>query len=211
METPRIDISALPEEEKTPAWNVGTMLSSLDGYADDFEADLVLFDNARGIKGPTPKINEMINRWPFIAARDGGMAIYHFGKVIEVLRASMRSTPTIQARVSHDLIKEAWKEFRTAFPLYDKIRHAIAHAGEIISNADENAINGEIDIPGAFRGKVTNGMFISNLVGRNFTTTFEREIISYSISSETATTLRRIERKIFDAFADACHQRQPLR
>lgn len=182
-----------------------SLLSDLNAYCQDFIAALALFDSCDQLRKAYPAARGAISLWPFIAARDGGMTIYHFGKVLDALRASLKGAPELRSATNHDALRDAAKSFTAAFPLYAKMRHAIAHAGDMRVPASEkrNAIVGDIDLGSIKLHNEDNSgtSTISNtLMGRTFGNTFEGEYVTYSISSESLQSLQDVKGLTYSAF-----------
>ena len=68
--------------------------------------------------------------WMFVAARNGGMTIYHFGRAKEGLHVSLGTTPTLRAMLDKAQLRRASKLFDKTFPTFIQMRHAIAHSEE---------------------------------------------------------------------------------
>jgi hypothetical protein len=66
-----------------------------------------------------------------IAARDGALNVYHFGKTLDAIKSFAPRCPAAAFTVSMIDLDNASKQFNEAFPNIDIIRHAIAHAGEL--------------------------------------------------------------------------------
>ncbi len=130
------------------------------------------------------------------------MTIFHFGKVLKLVR-SLKTAPVLRSKIRIDTLRQCGKDFETAFPLYQQIRDAIAHAGEFLQaeQLKRHAIKGEIIIDGLYEGYVGQGNFISNLSGRKFGTTFEGAYITYSVSEETHSELVAIKDRVYEAYA----------
>jgi len=187
----------------------------LDGYLDDFEAALSLFDNACNWqlqhKEDRTRAN-LIGQWQWIAARDGGMTIYHLGSVMDAIRASFKECETFRAKLGHDCFRGATKKLKNEFPLYIKVRHAISHSGEIHSSPGSreiNSVSGAVDIPGFIKqDEGANCTVIAKgLVGRNYYNSFEGQVISYEISSDSLQKLTAI-RNLFVAGFNGVDERR---
>jgi hypothetical protein len=65
------------------------------------------------------------------------MTVFHFGKSLLAIRTSMKKSPTIQAEVDHNALREAAKLLERDFPNYDLARHAAGHRAEAMASLEE--------------------------------------------------------------------------
>src|SRR6516165_4698948 len=63
-----------------------------------------------------------LGAWKSMAARDGALAIYHFGQALAAISPWLHKCPTVSARLDHPAVRLARKAFRAALPSYDAIR-----------------------------------------------------------------------------------------
>jgi hypothetical protein len=114
-----------PAAERDANDHLELLLSKLDTYAQDFQAAIALFElaerelatlRAQLERTRTPQLNYtalMRMRWQFIAARDGAMTIFHFGKTMEAIRSSaLRECPTVRSLVQKQPLRNADNLFR---------------------------------------------------------------------------------------------------
>jgi len=175
----RIDCDPEEQEEILIAEN---HLDRLVKYAEDFSAALSLFNFCNQFH------HRLTGEWLFVAARDGAMTIYHIGKTMELTRAAIKRAPSLAAMVLEEPLSEAGKKYRTSFPTFEKMRHAVSHSSELFRDRDSHAKNsfsgsyndGYIAIENSHRVVVAN-----SLLGRKYTNTIDGKIISYEISEPT--------------------------
>lgn len=169
-------------EEQEEARIVEDHLGRLVRYAEDFSAALSLFNFCDRFD------RSLTGNWSFVAARDGAMTIYHIGKTMELTRAALKRAPTLAGLALRDPLSEAGKKYRSSFPTFEKMRHAVSHSSELYQNKEkhtQNAFSGDYDdgfisLEGVSRAVVSN-----SLLGRKYTNTIDGKIISYEISAAT--------------------------
>jgi hypothetical protein len=133
------------------------------------------------------------------------MSIYHFGKAVENISASLRECPTIRGRVDHVSRRTTLKKLRALFPEFEDMRHSVAHAGELMEDADtaeRHSIQGPLS-HGRIEigpGKVILRNCFTGSTGREFMNTFEGKIQTYEISSTTHAALTKIMNEFYSAF-----------
>ncbi|RVG68165.1 hypothetical protein [Sinorhizobium meliloti] len=206
---PSFKLSTIPEEEHEIATHLSFLLYKLHTYAEDFLSGLLLFDNVGTLaERAGPEYERIVSKWLFIAARDGAMTIFHYGKVLHLIRSSMGKCPAFRSRVDVDALRQCARDFDAAFPLYIQIRNAIAHAGEMLQleKQKQHSISGAIDIPGFIKGFLNEATLNANIVGRDFGYTFEGAYITYSVSHENYSKLLEIKNGAFEAFSSAAEK-----
>jgi hypothetical protein len=192
----------LPDSEVKFAHDIMSMVDAIRSYCEEFFAALLLFENCKDFKSHDVIVSRSLKSLPFLAARDGAMTIYHFGKVLHLIRGSFHLAPTLVKLVDTKILKEITKDFERDFPLYMKMRNAIAHAGENLNPSKNHGIEGPINIPGVLKANIAGNIVISSsLSGRMFMYTFENRVVSYSISHESLIKLCDIAEKLKNAFS----------
>jgi hypothetical protein len=147
---------------------------------------------------------DTLSGWQKMAARDGALTIYHFGKTIDAIWQSLPSCPALMTLVNESALRQASKEFRTNFPRYEAIRHVIGHTAEFSATPaqkEAHSIKGPWESPHVkiFGGARTQ--FSGNLYDRTYYVTFEGEVHGYEISMTTGDRLRDTKAKIHNSFA----------
>lgn len=201
---PLFNTLALPEEERLPAFKHIAYLGGLWTSVCEFNAALDLFDFCLN----TPSANR---QWQLIAATDGAWSIYNFGLTMQNFRAGIGSIPTLCSWVDHDKLRSAQRQFQSAFPAYESIRHALAHSPDLDKTEDRRERNYYI---GPFKsdgmiipeGSNTRIMIKKSLLGRVFQTTFEGRLLQYEISQESRDKLVEIKDKVHSALARAIQE-----
>lgn len=194
MLIPSISSNNMPEEERGTAHLFSHALSDLQRYITDFAAAISLMD----IPVPEPKPNSddhtTIIQWHFIAARDGAMSVYHFGKTLHALHSSYGSLlPTLWKAVDTNQFKIAWRLFDSQFPHIDLIRHAVAHSGELTrtpKDYEQNVVTGAYTGHGIKMGAGASATF-TFLSNRTFVISIEKKVLAIEISMATLAKMDR--------------------
>lgn len=209
----------LPEVERDGASAIGSALSSLEWYIKTFRSALSLFDfSQRHVTLLVEKIkenrddrtardeHEMMREWPFVAARDGAMTIYHFGRARDGIHETLGSCPVLRGRVDIKKLREASKLFSENFPDYVDIRHAVAHREETKHTPKaikRHALRG-VNVPGLVETNNNLTMiFTGNLIGRNFTSAWEGKLLSYEVSGAVIIKMEAVRSAYYEAFQAA--------
>jgi hypothetical protein len=142
--------------------------------------------------------------WQHMAARDGALQIYHFGKAIEKSRGQLNNVPSVRAFVDLRKLRTAARLFVSYFPNHALIRDACAHslyefapsASAFRSHAPD-----AIDIPGVAKGR---GIFITNTIcGNRYIVTKDKKVASYEISKSTYGNLEAVRVYFISGFDQA--------
>jgi hypothetical protein len=211
---PDIYQSLLPQAERDDAHRFSSGLHDLSRWVGSFEAAVALFESAAALLGPVREREKAVGvgkeegtvlEWQHIAARDGAMSIYHFGKMFEASRASIGKMPTVLAKHDKMLSRQARKLFEQHFPNFLDIRHAVAHSAELTKDQaafDKNAFTGSYSGPGLKIEAGAKNNIVMGLTGTTFATTHEGRILTYDITRATLDTLGRVLLTYFSAFAE---------
>jgi hypothetical protein len=158
-ETFLLDMLALPGDEHDGAYAVQYALSSLQSYADEFNAAVELFNSAQqqhmaefaasrrasrlsAERENHRKRSRIFRSWRFIAARSCCLDIYHFGAAMDGITTSLTfHTPTLKSLVDMQKCREAKKLFKKSFPHAEAMRHIVAHAAELTETKDMIKVN----------------------------------------------------------------------
>jgi len=135
---------------------------------------------------------QIYDRWHFIAARDGAVTIFNFGRSMEGIRASLRKCPSLNAIIDQDALSASTRMLRDRFPRFDGMRHTVAHAAEFSHTEEARADH------------AAGNLFISSsLFGREFTATFDGKVVSYEISMDSFEVLKAVALMFISAFRPA--------
>lgn len=172
----------------------------------DFEAALALFEYSGVLMATQPQspTARWARQWQFIAGREGALTIYHLGKIIENIGANFPRCPTVLNLIDRDALRTARRRMDELFPKFVALRHAVAHAAELMRDAETtkaNAVTGPIEIaPGFIIGEGMKVFISSGLINREFTCTIDGEAQSYEIGRSTLDGLTEVRIEIYTAF-----------
>jgi len=145
----------------------------------------------------------LLIEWLMIAARDGAMSIYHFGKVWQAIPALVKKCPVVDALVDPQDLRAVGRAFETGFPHWAAVRKGVAHSGDFAkdrANTDQHGITGEIDLPG-IKGENLRGTYFSgSLLRRNFTASVDGKMVSYEVSGATVAKLADVRDAVWAIF-----------
>lgn len=202
----------IPESEREAVSIIQSWLFMLDGFVVDFYAALEIFDFANmrfkaGIDGLTLNkksnidglpINKppnlvippnIFSRWNFIAARSGAMTLREFQITMATIKGGAVLAPSLYEQVDIKKIRITEKLFNSRFPRTRVLRNQAGH----VASSTIRQIN-------SHRERGRGPLFLHNLVGRRYETTYEGEILSYELSVENLNKLNDVKLRIFECF-----------
>ena len=194
---PRISTSFFPDREAEAIGHLSLALSSLNSYVINFEAALALFDFCGAIRAasgvpPQGPLSDriMLMSWRFLAARDGAMTIFHFGKTLQAIRRfGFSNCPTFKAKLDHAQLRIGEKLFRQWFPDFEKVRHSVAHSAELSRDSKSHMRNS------------VRGVLIRDVLNeRNFQNSYAGRVLSYDIDTTTLLHLKSVRNRVYAAF-----------
>jgi hypothetical protein len=208
---PQIDRGRIPADQMAAFLHVSQLLAELGLYERRFLLAVYLYEYSQTagweLRDDWEKMEWSLwttGGWQQIAARDGALTIYHFGRAIEGLRESFRPCPALSDQVDHLKIKHAYKVFKSAFPDFIEIRAAVAHVADFSGTTQKKFFH---SVKGLFKTKwfsSTNpdGLtwLAGNMNGNTFAVTLEGKAYTYDLSLQNAERIRGIKLQIFSAF-----------
>jgi hypothetical protein len=201
---PQIDLKIAPEEEHGNLRLLNFNLNEILRFVDQFGSALHLFDYCSMQESIIPSQPAgVFFRWKLITCRDAAMSIYHFRNVIEGAHNLANQSPYVGPKLNTDLLDEAHSKFERWFPDYAKMRHAVAHAGELAKNkgkSKQHWFSGDHKEPGLEIENSTGILVQDSLLDRRFTSTFKGKIVHCDMSPETFMRLRDIGDCFYRAF-----------
>lgn len=221
---PIIDRNRIPESEHPALLHLIELLGSLGQYERRFKHALLLFDlcaNENHNLASQVEAGELsfahldaatntLSGWQMIAAREGAMAIYHFGHALIAIAAGLNTCPTLMTFVDHAAFRLARKRFEAAYPKYDAIRHVVSHVAEFSKTITERQKHSIKGVFKALFGRVgiemtdpaASHQFSDNLYDRTYCVTYEGKVHSYEISEKTLNSLIDVRKQVYSAFED---------
>ena len=183
---PRISASFLTGQEAEEADHLDILLSALDGYVRNFADALGLFDFSLA---ESEDRENPLGRWMFIAARDAGVTIYHFGVILDAIHKRIDTCLTLVPQLDRQALSRAAEAFAHRFPTQEAARNAISHAAELIESPPE------------LRRNISGNLFVRNsLLGRKLTMTHRGKLLEVDISDVSLDHLTEILNLVFAAF-----------
>jgi len=212
---PEIDRGRIPADQMAAFLHVSQLLAELSLYERRFLLAVYLYEYCQTAgwelgENDWQKLEWSLwttGGWQQIAARDGALTIYHFGRAIEGLRESFRPCPALSDQVDYDKIRQAYKDFKSAFPHFIEIRAAVAHVADFSGTAREKLKH---SVKGIFKTKWFSSpdpeavtWLPGNMNGHTYAVTFKGNVYTYDLSLENAEKLRGIKLQIFSALEAA--------
>jgi hypothetical protein len=219
---PQINRDRIPKSEHPALFHILDLLGSLGRYEQRFKLALKLFDlccteNSDLVsqmeRGQISFVlldlqTNTLSGWRLLAARDGALAIYHFGQALIAIASNLRTCPTLCACVDHSAIRLARHSFVATFPNYSAVRHAVSHIADFsttLAEREKHSIKGpwkgnfgrvgiELKDEGALH------RFEDNLYDITYCITFEGAVHQIEISNITLDVLSKIKNNTYTAF-----------
>jgi hypothetical protein len=203
------------ERQKRIQFYLHCSLRDMHGHLRDFWHAITVFDHAYAASEVLPPgrvyssswhAGWMYQGWLFLACRDGAQSIYHFRKSMDAANGHLFRLPPFSDICDRALLGQANDVFSAAFPDFEKMRHAVAHAGELLRSEraiEENSFKKPIDVPGLLN--VSNPESLvgapGGLVGRTFHASIAGEMYNYELSQTSLETLC----EVYRLFVSAIH------
>ncbi|WP_143435244.1 hypothetical protein [Henriciella aquimarina] len=206
IDVPSLPTKRLPEAERQDVLFLSRKFNDMVKYTKNFYADVGLFEECLfAARKATRENRDLLSRYPFVAARDGAMTIYHFAKALDNANGAAFRVPTIARLVDKNLLKDARKLLEDTFPLHVALRHAVAHAAELASNPEkekDRALSGPYEGLGIkIEHEQATATIEEGLSNRTFFTTHQGQILSYDITKSSADALVEATRTFMSAFS----------
>lgn len=215
---PRLSFSDVPDGDQEAWSSVANNLRNLGSNTLKFWAALHLFANSQHHQaviveqgGGWGKFDsashdayQLWSAWQFMAGRDGAMTIYHFGVALEATRQSLGLCSTMSAKIDHQRFRAAAKEFRTFFPTYEKMRHAVAHISDQSKSPNkrqEHEVRGDKSVPGLVSVSGNSTMTLTEgFNNQTFAMSWEGEFLTYDLAQASLDKLDEVRATIWSLF-----------
>lgn len=200
-----------PVEERDGLRDLATNLNSLFGYVNDLRAAVDLFQTsmdefmAMHRAGKSAE-SERFSGWKGIAARDGAMTLYHFGKVWTDIPGQIARSPTLAKLVDREALKAGGNAFENGFPQWAGIRKGVAHRGDFGKSAarrKEHSVTSALKLPGVDIVPTGGTYFTNSIVDSTYFCTVEGKVVQYDVTPETANRLQSVFNAICAPIEDA--------
>ncbi|MFN0043496.1 MAG: hypothetical protein ACKVSF_09840 [Alphaproteobacteria bacterium] len=208
---PEINRSRIPAEQMPTFRHIVQLLANLNLYEQNLLLAVYLYEYSQSasweLRDDFTRLESVTwttGGWQLMAARDGALTIYHFGRAIEGLRDSFRGCPALRDQVDHNTIRQGYSEFKSAFPHFIEIRAAVAHVADFSQTTEKKARH---SIKGLFSAKRFSSSdpagitwLPGNMNDHTFAVTLNGEPYTYDLIPESVDKLRKIKIQIFSAF-----------
>lgn len=196
---PMISAGKYPIEEKDSISSVSQKITDIYVFKENVINAITLFSALRNSIG-NPGFR---NGWLFVPARDGAISLFHYIKVLGFIRSSFQNCPTFRSAVDTDSLRRSEKAFKECFPFAESLRHAVAHAAELVKSEAEIKKHGVSNYNKGSTRIEGNGRVIlrDHLDGDTFTYTFEGECVYYDLNQDTINNIAKITQDIFNSFS----------
>lgn len=211
------------EPEKLAAGGFAESLTNIDMHLQSFEAALRLIEYSevqimaaherRRIANESLPTQELMNSvrlyngWSYIAARDGAMTLYHFEKALGVATSNLKLVGALSALMDWPAIEKTKSDFKKLFPKAKAMRHAIAHVGELTQDRLSKDKNfAKVKAVNEAGAEIIQRFYFENLVGRTYTVTKDKEMLSYSLTAESFERLSSIREQFHAPLRDGAQK-----
>ena len=171
---PDLSVDELADHERSSGQSFFDNMLMLQRWSFDFSSSAGLFDWAS-----KPPATDMKGQWCFIAARNGALALRHFGESLAAARESLVRVSRWQEAVEADLLDDVQNEFRKRFPGVEKLRTTLC----TLSDSDAEA-----------HGKVNDCLF-----GHNYMSTANGRTVAYDLTFQNAAFLTDLTKKAYES------------
>jgi hypothetical protein len=194
----------LSESEKLIVRCLEFNRTNLRTFCDDFQLSANLFELLERGGGP-PSVGVFGGVFPkyrIIAARDGALNLFHFGKSLDAIRVLAPHCPVSVFSINTERLSTAVDAFDAQFPNVDNIRHAIAHAGELSDSPSKLRSNIMRKIKVWHGGSAgPGGVFRHGVYERTFSIGKSGKVFTLAIDGSTTRKLNDIILLVDGAFA----------
>jgi hypothetical protein len=149
------------------------------------------------------EFNDSRHGWQQIAAREGGMTICDFGKVIASIKHNRQECKALYSRIDGKELEIIWREFRATFKDRVDIRDAAAHPVDFFKTPEDIAENA------LFSDYKNHGLSLENpnacvikgvIDGRTVLYTVGNRVVEYELSANTLDKLLHFKSRICAVF-----------
>lgn len=179
-------------------------LTSLNGYVNDYAGAIGLHTHTEGLRRDVLAVGQadmltfnrnmhMLKLWDEMAGREAAMTVFHLGKSLAAIRATMKDAPTVRADTDHNALREAAKLLEREFPNYELARHAAGHRAEAMASFDTLKKHA-VDLG-------DRQQFIPGVVqDHTYVATFEKRELRVNLTENSRLKLAQVVSLIYSAF-----------
>lgn len=195
--------SPISDDDGKDITHLRLFIGELDRYVNHFRAALFLF-NASFTASDQDDRNLFI-AWKFMSARDGTISIYNFIEAVRFIKVIARTIPPINKITNWNLLRETTRRIKADFPSFEKLRHGVAHATELMGTR-KNFLRSATrhDYQGEGIASIRSRAFISEYLNENtFSCTHEGHVRKFDMTIDTLRKLESIRNQVVMAFQQA--------
>lgn len=225
LDYPRLIRSVMPPTEREAASQVNDGLMLASAHIRRFKANLALFDESEARRtqakedfaeliktkaaGPHEQYREqhlarasdamqLLHEWKQIAARDGAIAIFEFGKTIELTLEETKKCPSLSSIVTMPALSDV---LGPTLLDYWSVRNSSVHASENIFAAEKHAATGTHVIPGTLNDDHQHAQYFGGMISnRTIAASVRRKVCSFDLSQEMVDDLLVVQKRFFAPF-----------
>jgi hypothetical protein len=204
------------KSERELGASISGNLKRIQKYRREFASDLALFDfsyeNKRDSNG---EISDNHISWMSVAARDGAMMLYHFGKTILAFDGLLQKIPNLAKFVDKKTLRTAKEEFENYFSDFNAVRQGVAHLADHSITPERLKKHGTIEsskfITFIAAGNPVPFHIEGYLSDRKWVCTVEGKTVWYELTSASLAELLKIEQIVLSCFNELEKQSHFLR
>lgn len=179
--TPRAEFAAVKD--------LYAHLTGLKYNVEAWDAGLQLYKLA--MHPPSEVARDVAGRWRFVAAGECVFQLHHLKKRIEKIRGvAIKKCPSLSDSIDPRILRQSAKLLNDYFPEIDRLRDAMAHAGEFDAHPEDHAPDGMFALKG-FREP------------HRFSAPFKRKLYHLDITDQTLAQMTEVVVKFFEGFMPA--------
>lgn len=193
----------IPPEESEAYHCIIANKFNLGRFLEQFQISVSLFEllERGGGDSSVGVLGGIFIKYRIIAARDGGLNIYHFGCSLEAIKKQLPTCRTLSKKIDAIKVRNTVKQFAAYFPHCDNVRHAVAHAGEVFSSPESmRGHTQRSDHKGVGFESAAGSIFGEALYERTYSVSNNGQIFSVMLDQASIDKLGHIISLMNDAF-----------
>ncbi|MFN3584354.1 hypothetical protein [Phenylobacterium sp.] len=194
---PRINTVSYSEPEREHADVINMLLRGLDDECRAFMGAVQLFEHAsaemlKRLRDDDSRAeSDKFREWTFIAARDATGSVFRFYEEMAAIGINLGHCPSVRAAMNVAKKRQATRTFRTLFPNVEGMRHSAQHSFGMMYGTP----NGRAE-----HSTPEGSLYVNNLIGDEFETTYRRRRIRLRIHADTHASLIQVRDLYWAAF-----------
>lgn len=180
------------EEDQADARFLQELLSSCESEVASLRASIVLADAAFGGATVVSDVGRIHRKWTYIAAQAAIASIFHFNDTLRAAQDLLEASNLRNYLDTPTAATQAQEKLRKSFPKFLPLRHATAHAAEILANPGKNYHYAALSKPPVKKPKGTPMTLHNSFKGRTFITTRKGELLEFGVTWDSYNNLNNI-------------------